>query len=182
MWQRLLIPLIFALAFLTLSCATPDIDEGEVNRLRPNINQNTNVNVNPNANVAEDNETELNSLIELPFEAVENVFKEIVGEDPANEDDPNFGKRSVIAVLKFSDEDTKALVEKLKEKAQPFEATVDPETWFPAELIAKSQMSGDESIKGNGYSAEMFFKEPFIVGSLTRVTDTDYFVLKVQTK
>ena len=175
--------IVFIISIFTISCTSPDVDEGDVNKLRPEINKNANVNVDPNANIAEDNEIELNSLINLPFEPVENVYREDqLGTAANNNRVPGPTDRKLTAVLKFSAEDTVKLVEQLQEKGRPFESKIDSEPWFPAELIAKSQTSGDESIKGTGYPAELFYKSPFLGGTLLRVGDTDYFVLMLHTR
>lgn len=171
--------LICTLMLLTVSCGGPDVDEGQVNKLRPEVNDNVNINVDPNANVAEDNETELNNLVNLPFDPVENLYREDTQTDPSGNNTPA-PARQLTAVLKFSDEDTEKLIEKLTSDGEGFESKIDSEPWFPAELIAKSQTSGDESIKGTGYKADLFYKPPFNSGSLTRVNDTNYFVLIVQ--
>ncbi len=181
--NRKTVILIFIISIIQINCSAPDIDEGEVNKLRPEINKNTNVNVDPNANVAEDNEAELKSLINLPFDPEENLYREdTLGETSNNNRVPGPNDRKLTAVLKFSKEDTEKLIERLQEKGDPFEAKIDSEPWFPAELIAKSQTSGDESIKGTGYKADIFFKSPYANGSLTRVDGTDYFVLILQTQ
>ncbi len=176
-----MVTLILFLSVMFYSCATPDVDEGEVNRLRPVVNKNANVNVDPNANVAEDNELKLNSLINLPFEPEENDYREdVIGIQDGRVPSPT--GRKLTAVLKFSTEDTKSLIDQLKEKGTPFETKADSETWFPAELVAKSQTAGDERLKGTGYSAKGFYKPPYSRGSVTHIDDTEYFVLILQTK
>ncbi len=171
--NRQIFVLIFLIAIFGISCSRSNVDQGEVNKLRPDINENANA--DPNASIAEDNETELNSLINLPFEPSENVYREDLVKDTKD-------KRKITAVLKFSEDDTKSLLEQLEPKSNPFATKIEAEPWFPAELIAKSQTSGDESIKGVGYNAESFFKPPFNSGSLTRINDTDYFILNLQAK
>lgn len=173
---------VIIISLLLFSCTNPDIDEGEVNKLRPNVNTNSNVNIDPNANQAEDSEVELKTLINLPFEPEENVYKEMKLGNANNNRVPGPSDNKLVAVLKFSEENTKKLISDLETKGNPFETKIDPEPWFPAELIAKSQMSGDETIKGTGYSAEMFFKSPYNNGTLARVNQTDYFVLILQTQ
>jgi hypothetical protein len=180
---RLLTYTVIIFSLISLSCLSPDIDKGEVNKLRPDINQNLNVNVDPNANNAKDNETELKSLVNLPFEPEENVYQEDNNKlttDGTNKPTPETNVRKLTAVFKFSKDDSDALIKMLEEKGNGFESKIEPESWFPAELIAKSQMSGDESIKGTGYDASVFYKSPFNKGSITKINDTDYFVLILQ--
>ncbi|MDQ3042529.1 MAG: hypothetical protein M3R11_09180, partial [Acidobacteriota bacterium] len=61
----------------------------------------------------------------------------------------------------------------------PAPADIDAEDWFPPELVAKSQESGDASLKGIGYAANDFLQPPYSNGRLTRINDTDYFVLEL---
>lgn len=173
---RRIYTLIILITLFSISCATADVDKGEVNKLRDDINKNVNLNVDPNANVAEDNEAELTSLINLPFEPEENVYRVDQPNGSANNSSAKNGNK-LTAVLKFNSDDAEKLVEEIKSKGVIPEAKIDPEPWFPAELIAKSQTSGDESIKGIGYKADVFYKNPYTSGTLTRVNDTDYFVL-----
>lgn len=174
---------VIFVSFVSFSCLTPDIDEGEVNKLRPNLNQNANVNVDPNANIGADNEAKLNSLINLPFEPTENVFREgEVGNSETGNRVPGPTDRKLTAILKFSEADSKKLIAQLNEKANAFESKLETDSWFPPELIAKSQLSGDETIKGNGYEADAFFKSPYSTGAITHVPETDHFVLILQTK
>ncbi len=183
MWTSRRLSIILLLTIFSLACFTPDVDEGEVNKLRPEVNENANVNIDPNANVAEDNETELNSLINLPFEPDENVYREdTVGKSANTNRVPGPTDRKITAVLKFSKENTEKLLDQLKESGNSFESKIESEPWFPAELIAKSQTTGDATIKGTGYKADIFFKTPFNSGTLMRVNDTDYFILTLQTQ
>jgi hypothetical protein len=182
-FNRRILYFTFIYSLFLFSCSTSDIDEGKVNKLRPEVNNNANLNVDPNANVANDNETELNTLINLPFEAEENVFREDKVSGIANTNRPSPATdNKLTAVLKFSEENTARLIQQLQAKGTAFATKIDPEPWFPAELIAKSQTSGDESIKGIGYNADIFFKDPYNAGSIARVNDTDYFVLILQIK
>ncbi len=82
--------------------------------------------------------------------------------------------------MKFSEKDTEkliALVSSRQPPPQPAETTT--ETWFPAELIAASGLSGNETLKGTAYSAEDFMKSPYNQGRLIKVDETDYFILEL---
>ena len=50
---------------------------------------------------------------------------------------------------------------------------------LPPELIAQSQGSGDEILKGKSYAANEFFSESYKNGKITRINDTDYFILEL---
>lgn len=175
---------LFAVIIFSASCVE-DKDMGQANQLRPNTNQaSNNVEVNANANVAEDSEVKLKELINLPYEPAEDSpFREDrIGNEVDNPRVPGPTDRKLTAVLKFSKEDTEKIVEEGEKKGKPSERSIDSESWFPAELIAQSQTTGDNTIKGVAYSADEFVKPPYSVGTLVRVNDSDYFVLTLQTQ
>ena len=125
----------------------------------------------------------LKDIINLPFEPEFNDFREDKVVKKADSDRvPGPTDRKLTVVFKFSPEDTKSLLEQLKSAKLGFETSIEPETWFPAELIAKSDTTGDKTLKGIGYGVEKFAKNPFNTGSLMKIDDTDYFVLVLQTQ
>lgn len=160
---------------LASSGCVEDKDFGESNNLRPDVNRN--VDVNANGNVADDNEERLDSLINLPFEPIENSFRE---DPPPAANTENAKARRLTIVLRFTPENAAKLVETASKQQPPFKTDVEAEPWFPAELIAKSGTSGNEQLRGIGYSAADFVKAPWLKGSLIRIEDTDYFVLILQ--
>lgn len=173
---------ILAVAFsLTLTSCVEDKDYGEANSLRPNVNRN--VESNTNQNIADDSVEKLDSLINLPFDPVENVFREEPVTNDANKDDASKPTdKRLIVVLRFSPEDTEKLIKKTSGYSTPYKASVEAEPWFPAELIAKSGTAGNEQLNGTGYSAQDFALAPWLEGSLIKIEDTEYFVLQLQTK
>lgn len=173
----LIISLSFAIA--ALSCVE-DKDYGEAGNLRPDINRN--VQVNENDNVAEDSEIKLDALVNLPIEPEESVFNEepILNANTSNSNSESVGKRLKV-VLRYSEEDAAKLVRRLAKENPPFETEVAAESWFPAELKAKSETSGNQQLKGKGYSAVDFAKAPWLNGSVIRIEETNYFVLILQT-
>ncbi len=123
-----------------------------------------------NANTAKTNVEELGVLVNVPYEAEDIAWKD----DAAN--------KRLIAVLRFSAEDSAKLVEEAEKVRPPQHVNLPTEAWFPAELIAQSDLSGDDTLKGNSYAATNFLLEPYINGSITRIENTDYFVLEVSAK
>ncbi len=174
---------LFLLVSLCASCLSPEESTVDSNTLRPNRNTNSNSNlVEANANTAEDDENKLEDLVKLPFTPEENVWRVAKpGKDANSNRVPGPNDYQLTAVLKFSDEDKAALLESLGGKA-PFPTTVAPESWFPAELIAKGETSGDSTLKGVAYPATNFLKTPYSEGNLIQINETDYFVLRLQTK
>ena len=125
---------------------------------------------NENANTTKTNVEELGVIVNVQYEAEDVVWKE----DTAH--------KKVIAVLRFSPADSAKLVAEA-EKVRPAElANISSETWFPAELIAQSEMSGDDDLKGQSYAANQFFQEPYTNGRIVRIENTDYFVLELSAK
>lgn len=141
-----------------------------------NIDSNTNSAVlNPtleNANSAKTNVEELQLLVNVPYEVEDEdiVWKE------------NAAQKKLIAVLRFSAENANKLVAEASARQAPQSVSVSSESWFPSELIAQGELSGDDSLKGLAYAADNFFQEPFTSGRIVRIEGTDYFVLEMSAK
>ncbi len=141
-------------------------------------NNNSTVNpaaLNPtleNANSAKTNVEELKLLINVPYEIEDEdiVWKE------------NAAQKKLIAVLRFSESDADRFVAEAAVRQVPQPVTLSSESWFPSELIAQGELSGDDSLKGFSYTADEFFQEPYNAGRIVRVDGTDYFVLELSGK
>jgi hypothetical protein len=120
-----------------------------------------------NANSARTNAEELGLLVNMPYETDEIVWKE---------DQPH---KKIIAVMRFSPEDSKRIVADAEKIKAPEKVTIPTATWFPAELIAQGDMGGEDNVNGLAYAANAFFQEHYDQGRLVHVEDTDYFVLEV---
>lgn len=165
------------LSTLFLFGCVEDKDYGQANALRPQENAKTPVNINSNANIAEDNELKLSELVNIPFEPAQDA---VWREDELSEE--NGGGKRLTAVFRFSPEDGEKLRESLGKNGAPFEGKVDPESWFPPELAARSSTTGDETLKGKGYNANSFAKPPYTTGVIIHIDETDYYVLRLQTR
>lgn len=134
-------------------------------------NKNTPANTNAaNITAAKTNAEELGMLVNVPYETEDIVWKE----DEAN--------KKLIAVFRLSPADAARLVTEA-EKIRPAQSvTISPESWYPAELIAQSAMSGDDTLSGRSYAANGFIQEPYKTATITRVDTTDFFVLEVSAK
>ena len=141
--------------------------------------KNANLPTNKAANYNNDNKIpplddieELERIIKLPFHPDEATWRE------TDSDTPKGGKK-ITVIVKFLSEDANKIVVQA-EKYQPVVAVeVDAEDWFPAELIAQSQISGDINLKGKSYAANDFLQSPYTNGKVTRIDNTDYFVLEL---
>lgn len=137
------------------------------NKTRPTIAANSSA---LNANTAKTNVEELGLLVRVSYEVEDVVWKE------------NSNKKSLIAVFRFSPADAEKVVAEATQFGQSQPNTISPETWFPSELIAQSEMSGDNALKGLAYPANGFLQESYSSGKLTRIEGTDYFVLEATAK
>lgn len=125
-----------------------------------------------NIGSANDDIDELGKIIKLPLPPEEVSYWE------ENSTEKNKG---IIAVLKFSPENAAQLVSQIEKIKPPFDSQIDAESRFPAELVAQSQLSGDETLKGKSYAADDFLQPPYKSGKITRIENTDYFVIELTT-
>lgn len=137
-------------------------------------NQNANgvnqtANAGGNSNSTKYNTEEFGEIINLPFTPEDVTWRESGSQNA----------KKLIAVLKFSAQNAQAVTAQAERHKPAAPAKIDAENWFPPELVAQSGQSGDESLKGNVYAANDFFSETYKNGKLTRITDTDYFVLEM---
>lgn len=142
---------------LTASCAETD-----------DANQNNNSST-AQANAAQpasrDDVEELGKIIKLPLAPEEATYR-------ADE-------KKLTAVLKFSASDAAQIAAQAGRYKVAAPTEIETEDWFPAELVAQSQLSGDETLRGALFAADDFLQPPFAIGKLTRVGETNYFVLEL---
>ncbi|CAN5529572.1 hypothetical protein BH10ACI3_BH10ACI3_03720 [soil metagenome] len=122
------------------------------------------------ANSARTNVEELRLLVNIPFEPEDIDWKE----DTVH--------KRVVAILRFSPEDSNKIVAEAAGFGPAENVSVANETWFPVELTAQSDVSGDSSLKGVAYPANQFFLDPYMSGKITRIEDGDYFRLELTAK
>lgn len=143
---------------------------GEEQKANQNSQNQSSANSQDNVqNKASDSIENLLELVRLPVIPEEVVWREYTNTNP----------KKITAVLKFEPEELPnftAIVEKNK-LADSVEVGV--ETWFPQELTAQSQLSGEGVIKGTAYSANEFYNIPYGNGRITKIQGTDFFVLEL---
>jgi len=125
---------------------------------------------------AKDNADELETLVKLPYEPEDLVWKEF----PAAADGST--ARRLLAVFQFSVADAKKVVENASHVRPGSPVLLPTEKWFPKELITQTEVSGEEGIRATSYAADEFLNPPFNTGTLSRVDNTDFFVLEVFAK
>lgn len=135
---------------------------------------------NASANSIHGSAEQLGMLIKLPFEAEEVAWKEQpLGQADSNSGVPAPNERKLVAVFRFSDEDSAKLVSSLTTRAKPEPVSLSPEEWYPAELLAQSEFNGEAGLRGESYPADDFYQSPYLNGKIARVVDTNYFVLEL---
>ena len=149
---------LFVLTMLISGCGETQENTG--------VNSSANAASRTNANAAKSNFEELSLYVQVPYETVEIAWKQ----DPA---------KNIRAILRFTTKESDALVAEAEMLGQGQAVTVPVETWFPEELIAQGEVSGDDTLKGTAYAANAFFQEPYTRGRLIRIDGVDYFILEV---
>lgn len=122
------------------------------------------------ADTARTNVEELAVLVNVPYEPDDVVWKE----DAAH--------KRLTAVLHYSKADADRITADASERQAPQSVTIASEVWFPTEIVAQSEMSGDDALHGNSFDAKDFLMEPYNAGRVVRISDTDYFVLQLTAK
>lgn len=153
-------PILTLIAFCALAgaCGGSEKAVGNANSMSASKSSNT--------TAAKTNAEELGMLVIIPYETEDIVWKE----DEAN--------KKLVAVMRFSATDAAKVVAE-SEKIRPAQAANLPsESWYPAELVAQSSTSGDSTLNGKSYAANAFLQPPYTIGTLTRIDNTDYFVLE----
>jgi hypothetical protein len=155
--KKLIGALWLGISLLAAACANGD-----------NANQN-NLSNQAQASAAQqttkDDIEELGKIIRLPVAPEEATYRADASK--------------LIAVFKFSAADAAQIVSQAERYKAATQTEIETEDWFPAELIAQSQLSGDETLRGASFAADDFFAPPYQSGKLTRVGETDYFVLEL---
>lgn len=90
---------------------------------------------------------------------------------------------ALTAVLLYSPADAESIAASAGKLAAPSASPVTFQDWYPAALkvLAKPGPEGRATLNGQRYHADAFFRSPLINGSLTRIADTNYFVLRLFT-
>lgn len=88
-------------------------------------------------------------------------------------------RRRLLAVLRYEGEPAKRLSASVAALGKGEPVSLGMETWYPAELVAKSQTGGEESLRGIAYPAAMLAKAPYTDGRMIRVEGTDYYVVEL---
>jgi hypothetical protein len=153
--------LIILLALEILpSCSSPNRNDNVANAATSNAS-------NAAASGPQDNIEELGMLVRLPF-----VPEEVVWEEKP-------GQKKLTAVLRFSPENATKMAAEVVKNGPATADTLTVESWYPNELIAQGELTGESTVKGQSYPAEPFLNPPYTKGKITRVENTDYYILQI---
>ncbi len=119
------------------------------------------------------NVEELGSLVKMPFEPEDLAWKEF---------NTNQQNRRLLAVFQLTPADAKKMLESASKIRPGKPVVLTTEKWFPTELVTQSEMSNDEGIQAMSYAADEFLQPPYNEGTLSRVDNTDFFVLELFAK
>jgi hypothetical protein len=173
---KILLALVFA-ALLTACTAT---DSENANAAAPNTAAQKN---EADANLTKDDVDEFETMVKLPFHPEEALWREEpLGKKDGDQRVPGPTDKKLTAVVKFTREHAEKITEQAARQKPGAPVTMNAENWFPAELIALTQMSGDETLKGTTYAAADFYQPPYLDGKLTRIENSNYFVLELFSK
>ncbi|MDQ3132363.1 MAG: hypothetical protein M3Q99_16570 [Acidobacteriota bacterium] len=175
---KILLPCLLFLAAIFSACTNNAADNS--NAASPEQSNSQISSANKNANQTKDNVEVLMTIINLPLEPEETVWRETVPNNP-NSETPNSSsnKKKLTAVLRFSAVDAEKTVLQAQSYQPPSSVQIQTEDWFPAELIAQSELSGDETLKGTSYAANDFIQTPFTGGQIIRIENSNYFILEL---
>lgn len=115
-------------------------------------------------------------LIRLPIEPDEVTWKEVAADEKAG------APRRLLAVLRYSDADAEKLAAQAASHRPPTVQKFPAEQWFPPELVSQGELSGESTLRGQSYAAADMLQPPYTEGTLTRIENTNYFVLDLIVK
>jgi hypothetical protein len=175
--MHIALKILIALSTAAIFTGCSSNDDAAVNANAANRTANANI-----SNSVKDDIDELELTIKMPFHPEEAVWREEVSGKAGDNRVPAPTDKKLVAVLRFLKEDADKVASLAEKHKAAAPATLSTEKWFPAELIAQSQTSGDETIKGASYAANDFLNPPYSDGKITRIDGTDYFVLELIAK
>lgn len=162
---------MISLAAFILACTSPGPSNANLTNGANSSPQTSKVPVNENPD-------ELALVIELPYLPEQAVWLDW----QSRPDAPGAERKALKAILLFLPKDSNSLIEEAKKVSGPERVSINTEDWFPNELVSKGELSEDQKLIGEKYSAHQFFREPFNEGTLIRIEGTDYFVVELISK
>ena len=158
-----IITLAISAVLFAAGCAGDASNSNTGNAAAPNTAANT--------SKANTNAEELGLLINFGWETEDLAWKK---------DD---ARKTLVAAFRLSPDDAKKLSEQLAAKGQGAPKEVAVEEWFPSELIAQGETSGGSStVPATAFPAADLFQPPYTEGTISRVNETDYFIVELHAR
>jgi hypothetical protein len=172
-------PVLIIIALLMTACGSMS-SQAVINAdNQPNASRNMNESTAKNVEVKTDLEG-LEKQINLPVRPSEvkwtaEFFDNSKGIIPGPSD------YRLTALLKYDDTDIAELIKKLStEISDTSLGNTDVKLWFPENVKKEAKtIDGRTYLEGAKYSPTAFFRAPYQNGNVTRVGDTNYFVLNL---
>lgn len=173
---------IFVLAAIGSIISFSSCTDNSVNNRNALIN-NQNSNISEPTTPAKDTTENLKVIIKMPFEPEETVWREDAMSS-RNSNNRKFSPddKKLTSVLRFAGQDVGKITAQAETYRKSSPTEINTEDWFPAELIAQSELSGNETLKGNVYAPTDFIQPPYVDGDLIRIENSNYFILELYTK
>jgi hypothetical protein len=152
--------IIILLTLLSVTACNEEIENNGTN--------NENANVQPQKQIGEtsDDSDDLSEFVSLPFIPEDVIWQQFEVK----------GGKKIFAVIRFKPEDTQTI---LGQNQAGEKAELPAERWFPQELIAQSDIAGDQVLRGTTYKTDIFFKGAFNKGRIIKLDGSDYFIVEL---
>jgi hypothetical protein len=169
--SKIIIALVTA-AFFTACTSNAPTNSNQANQAAEATNSTS-------ANSVKNDIDELETIINLPFHPEDVDWREEPLGKAGSNRVPGPTDKKLVAILRFLKDDADKITTAAEKYKAGLPETITTESWFPAELIAQSQTSGDKTLKGASYPANDFYNPPYTAGKITRIEGTDYFILEL---
>jgi hypothetical protein len=119
---------------------------------------------------------EFEKMVRLPY-----YPEDVTWQETTVESSPEGNGTKIRAILLFKQEEFEKLMALPDKQTSSGTIELEAENWFPDELVARSDFSGDRVLKGIIYPADSYLAAPYIKGRLLLLEGTDFFILEVST-
>lgn len=158
--NRFVIPLVLVGTLIVLSGC------GEA----PDSKPETVANVDRRSDEVLSNPEELGLLMRVPFESDEI-------EDIAWKSNPD--SRSLVAVIRLTEDGAKRADAEVFQGRSNGRGSIDVKSWFPKELLTKSEMNGDADLDGTLLPIDALILPPYNSGRVVKIDDSEYYVIEM---
>jgi hypothetical protein len=163
--------LFFVVALGSISTASCSLNRSSKDNPQPAGNANSitgnaiNASKSPNDNIED-----LRTHINVPLEPDEVSWRILINKGTGDR---------LIAVFRMTPADVAAFASKVGPSGSK-PADVAVEDWFPAELKAMADTTGQSTISGSALPANEFIRDPFTEGIVYVIPESDYLVVELR--